>query len=67
VALIKRIVLFTTSLFFIIILLVGATNGFAKELVGIGIGTRTCSEFINETVKINDSGDLTERALTRRL
>ena len=66
-ALVKKIVLFIITLFFISILLIGATNGFAKEPVGIGVGTRTCSEFINETVEINDSGDLTERALTRRL
>ena len=51
-ALIKKIVLFIITLFFISILLIGATNGFAKEPVGIGVGTRTCSEFINETLEI---------------
>ena len=35
--------------------------------VGLGVGTRTCSNFIIETVEIGDNGDLTERALKRRL
>ena len=35
--------------------------------VGLGVGTRTCSNFIIETVEIGDDGDLTERALKRRL
>ena len=35
--------------------------------VGLGVGTRTCSNFIIETVEIGDDGDLTERALKSRL
>jgi len=67
VALVKRIVLFTTSLFFIIILLIGATKGFAKDVMGLGIGTRTCSDFIFQTVEMGDDGELTEKALMTRL
>ena len=59
------------SSFFIIILTVIITsisplkaNG---DPVGLGVGTRTCSNFIIETVEIGDDGDLTERALKRRL
>ena len=59
------------SSFFIIILTVIIT--FISPLkanndpVGLGVGTRTCSNFIIETVEIGDDGDLTERALKRRL
>jgi len=67
VALVKRIVLFITSLFFIIILLIGATKGFAKDVMGLGIGTRTCSDFIFQTVEMGDDGELTEKALMTRL
>jgi len=67
VALVKRIVLFITSLFFIIILLIGATKGFAKDVMGLGIGTRTCSDFIFQTVEMGDDGELTEKALLTRL
>ena len=66
-ALVKRIVLFITSLFFIIILLIGATKGFAKDVMGLGIGTRTCSDFIFQTVEMGDDGELTEKALMTRL
>ena len=38
-----------------------------NDPVGLGVGTRTCSNFIIETVEIGDDGDLTERALKRRL
>ena len=67
-ALIKRIVLFITTLFFIITLLIGATTGFAKEdSMGLGIGTTTCNDFIFQTVEMSDDGNLTKRALMSRL
>ena len=59
------------SSFFIIILTVIITSisplKANDDLVGLGVGTRTCSNFIIETVEIGDDGDLTERALKRRL
>ena len=59
------------SSFFIIILTV-IINSISPlkandDPVGLGVGTRTCSNFIIETVEIGDDGDLTERALKRRL
>ena len=57
--------------FFIIILTVIITSisplKANDDPVGLGVGTRTCSNFIIETVEIGDEGDLTERALKRRL
>ena len=59
------------SSFFIIILTVTITSisplKANDDPVGLGVGTRTCSNFIIETVEIGDDGDLTERALKRRL
>jgi len=59
------------SSFFIIILTVIITSISPLKAnnnpVGLGVGTRTCSNFIIETVEIGDDGDLTERALKRRL
>ena len=59
------------SSFFIIILTVIITSisplKANDDPVGLGVGTRTCSNFIIETVEIGDDGDLTERALKRRL
>ena len=59
------------SSFFIIILTVIITSisplKANNDPVGLGVGTRTCSNFIIETVEIGDDGDLTERALKRRL
>ena len=59
------------SSFFIIILIVIITSisplKANDDPVGLGVGTRTCSNFIIETVEIGDDGDLTERALKRRL
>ena len=59
------------SSFFIIILTVIITSisplKANDDPVGLGVGTRTCSNFIVETVEIGDDGDLTERALKRRL
>ena len=59
------------SSFFIIILTVIITPisplKANDDPVGLGVGTRTCSNFIIETVEIGDDGDLTERALKRRL
>ena len=67
-ALVKRIVLFIITLFFIITLLIGATTGFAKEdSMGLGIGTRSCNDFIYQTVEMSDNGELTDRALMTRL
>jgi len=59
------------SSFFIIILTVIITSisplKANDDPVGLGVGTRTCSNFIIETVEIGDDGALTERALKRRL
>ena len=59
------------SSFFIIILTVIITSisplKANDDPFGLGVGTRTCSNFIIETVEIGDDGDLTERALKRRL
>ena len=66
-ALAKRIVLFLITLLFINILLFGATSGFAKDAMGLGIGTRTCSDFLNETVDVRDDGELTDMSLFKRL
>ena len=67
-ALTKRIVLFIITLFFIITLLIGATTGFAKEdSMGLGIGTRSCTLFLDETIKVRDDGVLTDTALFKRL
>ena len=59
------------SSFFIIILTVTITSisplKANDDPIGLGVGTRTCSNFIIETVEIGDDGDLTERALKRRL
>ena len=58
------------SSFFIIILtviIISISPLHAKDdLAGIGIGTRTCSDFILETTEIMDSGELTERAVLNR-
>ena len=35
--------------------------------MGLGIGTRTCTDFIYQTVEISDNGELTDRALMTRL
>jgi len=67
VALIKRYVIFFLSLLFINILLFGATLVHAKDVMGLGIGTRTCNDFIYQTVEITDDGSMTERALIKRL
>ena len=66
-ALVKRIVLFLITLLFINILLFGATSGFAKDAMGLGIGTRTCTDFLNTTVNVRDDGELTDMSLFKRL
>ena len=67
-ALTKRIVLFIITLFFIITLLIGATTGFAKEdTMGLGIGTRSCTLFLDETDQYHDDGTLKDIALFKRL
>ena len=59
------------SYFFIIILIVIITaisSLKAKdESTGLGIGTRTCADFIHQTVEMSDSGELTDRAMMNRL
>ena len=57
-------------LFFILILLLIITAGtslYAKDTMGLGIGTRTCTDFLNETVDVRDDGELTDVALFKRL
>ena len=67
-ALVKRIVLFITSLFFIIILLIGATKGFAKSFpVGAGRGTLDCGYFIETTTQLDEDGELDGRSYIYRL
>ncbi len=58
------------SSFFIIILSVVITSISplnAKDTMGLGIGTRTCTDFIYQTVEMSDNGELTDRALMTRL
>ena len=67
-ALIKRIVLFITSLFFIIILLIGATSGFAKPLyAAAGKGTLDCESFVKTTSELDEEGNLHGRSYIYRL
>ena len=57
-------------LFFILILLLIITAGtslYAKDTMGLGIGTRSCYDFIYQTVEMSDNGELTDRALMTRL
>ena len=39
----------------------------AKDAMGLGIGTKTCTDFLNETVDVRDDGELTDMALFKRL
>ena len=58
------------SSFFIIILTVVITSISplnAKDTMGLGIGTRTCTDFLNETVDVRDDGELTDMSLFKRL
>ena len=58
------------SSFFIIILTVVITSFSslnAKDTMGLGIGTRSCNDFIYQTVEMSDNGELTDRALMTRL
>ncbi len=58
------------SSFFIIILTVIITSYsslHAKDTMGLGIGTRSCTDFIYQTVEMSDNGELTDRALMTRL
>ena len=67
-ALIKRIVLFTTSLFFISILLIGATKGFATPFhAGAGKGTLDCEGFVKTTSELDEEGNLHGRSYIYRL
>jgi hypothetical protein len=68
VALIKRIVLFTTSLFFIIIILIAATEGFAKSFpAAAGRGTLDCEHFIDVTNQMDDDDTLSGHSYIHRL
>ena len=67
-ALIKQIVLFTTSLFFIIIILIGATEGFAKSFpAAAGRGTLDCEHFIDVTNQMDDDDTLSGHSYIHRL
>ena len=58
------------SSFFIIILTIIITSISplnAKDTMGLGIGTRSCNDFIYQTVEMSDNGELTDRALMTRL
>ena len=58
------------SSFFIIIFTVVITSYSslnAKDTMGLGIGTRSCTDFIYQTVEMSDNGELTDRALMTRL
>ena len=39
----------------------------AKDAMGLGIGTKTCTDFLNETFDVRDDGELTDMALFKRL
>ena len=67
-ALIKKIVLFIITLFFISILLIGATNSYALSYpAGAGRGTLDCEQFIESTNQINEDGELSGRSFIYRL
>ena len=67
-ALIKKIVLFIITLFFISILLIGATNSYALSYpAGAGRGTVDCEKFIESTNQINEDGELSGRSFIYRL
>ena len=38
-----------------------------EDSMGLGIGTRACTDFLNETVDVRDDGELTDMALFKRL
>ena len=62
VALIKRIVLFSISLFFKITLLISATKSYAIPYPAeAGKGTLDCEQFINTTNEIDEVGELSGR------
>ena len=68
VALTNQIVRFINTLLFINIILFSATSSFANDdSMGLGIGTSTCTDFLNETVDVRDDGELTDVALFKRL
>ena len=35
--------------------------------MGLGIGTTSCSDFVNDTIEIRDDGELTDLAVFKRL
>ena len=68
VALIKRIVLFSITLFFIITLLISATKSYAIPYpAGAGKGTLDCEQFINTTNEIDEVGELSGRSYIYRI
>ena len=67
-ALVKKIVLFIITLFFIVILLIGATNSYAAPWhAGAGRGTLNCDHFIETTNLMEDDGTLSGRSYIYRL
>jgi hypothetical protein len=68
VALVKKIVLFIITLFFISILLIGATKGFAMPFhAGAGKGTLDCEGFVKTTSELDEEGKLHGRSYIYRL
>ena len=67
-ALVKKIVLFIITLFFISILLIGATKGFATPFhAGAGKGTLDCEGFVKTTSELDEEGKLHGRSYIYRL
>ena len=67
-ALVKKIVLFIITLFFISILLIGATKGFATPFhAGAGKGTLDCEGFVKTTSELDEEGNLHGRSYIYRL
>ena len=52
---------------FLIFIFLFASPLNAKDAMGLGIGTRTCTDFLNETADVRDDGELTDIALFKRL
>ena len=38
-----------------------------SDSMGLGIGTTSCSDFVNDTIEIRDDGELTDLAVFKRL
>ena len=58
-ALVKKIILFIITLFFIVILLIGATNSYAVPFSqGASRCTLDCEQFIESANQIDEDGEL---------